>query len=259
MTVIELYNKLCEIIPASLSCPWDRDGLESCPEPQREVKKVLISLDTTNEVIDKAIEIGADVIISHHPLFFGGLGNINALTFDGARAVRLAKANIATMSFHTRLDALNGGVNDILAAKLGLENVEVIGDEGICRIGELGSEIEVLDFAKDVKRSLSFGADERSAAVAVCRGGKGVKRVALVGGSGGDDIKVAASAGADTFVTGELKYHERLSATDFGMNLICAGHFFTEFPVCDFLEKTVKEICPDVETEIVFSNKIIEL
>ena len=117
----------------------------------------------------------------------------------------------------------------------------------------------MLDFAKDVKKALSFGADERSAAVAVCRGGKVVKRVALVGGSGGDDIKVAAAAGADTFVTGELKYHERLSATDFGMNLICAGHFFTEFPVCDFLEKTVKRICPDVETEIVFSNKIIEL
>ena len=115
MTVIELYNKLSEIIPTSLSCPWDRDGLESCPEPQREVKKVIISLDVTNEVIDKAISDGADVIISHHPLFFGGLGNVNALTFDGARAVKLAKNNIAVMSFHTRLDALEGGVNDILA------------------------------------------------------------------------------------------------------------------------------------------------
>lgn len=258
MTVIELYNKLCEIIPTTLSCPWDRDGLESCPEPEREVKRILIALDTTNEVIDQAVASGADVIISHHPLFFGGLGNINALTFDGARAVRLAKANIATMSFHTRLDALEGGVNDILAEKLGLKNVEIIGDEKICRVGELDAEIDVLDFAKAVKDKLSHGDGERAAAVAICRGGKKVKRVAVLGGSGGDDIKVAALAGADTYVTGELKYHERLSAADFGINLICAGHFFTEYPVCAFLEKTVKEICPDASAEVVFSNKIIE-
>ena len=259
MTVIELYNKLCEIIPTSLSCPWDRDGLESCPEPNREVKKVLIALDTTNEVIDKAVEMGADVIISHHPLFFGGLGNINALTFDGARAVRLAKANIATMSFHTRLDALEGGVNDILANKLGLEGVEIIGDEKICRIGTLPEEMEVLDFAKSIKDKLSFGDCEKSAAVAICPSGNRVKRVAVLGGSGGDDIKVAAAAGADTFVTGELKYHERLSASDFSMNLICSGHFFTEYPVCEFLQKTVSETCPDAAVEVIFSNKIIEI
>ena len=259
MTVIELYNKLSEIIPASLSCPWDRDGLESCPEPEREVKKILIALDCTNEVIDKAIEEGADVIISHHPLFFGGLGNINALTFDGARAVRLAKANIATMSFHTRLDALEGGVNDILAERLGLENVEIIGDEKICRMGVLEDETDVMDFARAVKNALSVGDGEGSAAVAICPSGKRVKRVAVLGGSGGDDIKVAAAHGADTYVTGELKYHERLSATDFGINLICAGHFFTEYPVCEFLKKTVNTICPDASAEVIFSNKIIEI
>ncbi len=259
MTVIELYNKLCEKIPAALSCAWDRDGLESCPEPHREVKRILIALDTTNDVIDKAVECRADVIISHHPLFFGGLGNINALTFDGARAVRLAKENIATMSFHTRLDALEGGVNDILAEKLGLKNVEIIGDERICRIGELETETDVLDFAKSVKDRLSLGDGEKSAAVAVSRGGKKVKRVAVLGGSGGDDIKVAAAAGADTFVTGELKYHERLSASDFSVNLICAGHFFTEYPVCGFLHETAKELCPEAETEVVFSNEIIEI
>ncbi len=259
MTVIELYNKLCEIIPASLSCEWDRDGLESCPEPQREVKRVLIALDTTNEVIDKAINEKADVIISHHPLFFGGLGNINALTFDGARAVKLAKNNVATMSFHTRLDALSGGVNDILASVIGLERVEIVGDERIVRVGELPEEMDVIDFAKAVKDKLSYGVGEKSAAVAVCNGGKKVKRVALLGGSGGDDIQVASSVGADTYVTGELKYHERLSATDFGMNLICAGHFFTEYPVCAFLEKTVKELLPEAQVEVVFSNTIIEI
>lgn len=259
MKVIELYNKLCEIIPTSLSCAWDRDGLESCPEPEREVKKVLISLDTTNKVIDRAIAEEADVIVSHHPLFFGGLGNINALTFDGARAVKLAKHGIATMSFHTRLDALDGGVNDILARLMGLENIETVGDERICRIGELPEAVDVMSFAKAVKESLSCGEIEREAHVVICPAGKKVKKVGLVGGGGGDDIKVAAAAGADTYVTGELKHHERLSADDFGMNLICAGHFFTEYPVCAFLEKTVKELVPEAEVRVVFSNEVVEI
>ena len=140
-----------------------------------------------------------------------------------------------------------------------MKNVSVVGDEGICRIGEIQSELDVMDFAKTVKDKLSSGDGEREASIAICPAGKKVKRVAVLGGSGGDDIKVAALAGADTYVTGELKYHERLSATDFGVNLICAGHFFTEYPVCTFLEKTVKEICQGTETEVVFSNKIIEI
>lgn len=258
MKVIELYNKLCELIPPSLSCSWDRDGLESCPEPEREVERVIVALDCTNEIIDRAINEGADVIISHHPLFFGGLGNINALTFDGARAVKLAKHSIATMSFHTRLDALDGGVNDILASLLHLKNVTKVGDEGICRMGELECEVDLVEFAKEIKKTLSQGDDKREAHVALCRSSDRVKRVAVLGGSGGDDIVVAAAAGADTFVTGELKYHERLSAKDFGINLICAGHFFTEFPVCAFLEKTVKTLCPDAEVKTIFSNEIIE-
>ena len=259
MTVIELYNRLCEVIPTSLSCEWDRDGLESCPEPGREVKRVIISLDTTNEVIDEAIESHADVIISHHPLFFGGLGNINAMTFDGARAVKLAKNGIATMSFHTRLDALYGGVNDILAEKLGLCDVETIGDDKIARIGTLKEETTPEEYARKIKSALSHGSDERQAHVTLSSAGRTVKRVALVGGSGGDEIALAAGNGADTYVTGDLKYHQLLSADDFNMNLITAGHFFTEYPVCAFLEKTVSGICPDAEIKTVFSNRIIEL
>lgn len=258
MKVIELYNELTKIIPTSLSCAWDRDGLESCPEPERQVKKVLIALDTTNEVIDRAIEEGTDVIVSHHPLFFGGLGNINALTFDGARAVKLAKNGIATMSFHTRLDALEGGVNDILAERIGLQGVEIVGEERIVRVGELENEMSVCEFGHLVKEKLSCGDGEREAHIAVCSAGRSVKRVALLGGSGGDDIKIAAAVGADTYLTGELKYHERLSASDFGVNLVCAGHFFTEYPVCEFLERTVKAICPDACVKVIFSNKIIE-
>ena len=257
MTVIELYNKLCEIIPTTLSCPWDKDGLESCPEPEKEVKKILITLDITNAAIDYAIEGGFDVIVSHHPVFFGGLGVMNALTFDGARAVRLAKNNIAAMSFHTRLDALENGVNDTLARLCGLKNIEVIGDDKIARVGELENETSLSDFVKNVKAALSHGEGEREASLGVCNVNGKTRRVALVGGSGGDMMSLAKEVGADTYITGEAKHHETLGAYDFGINLICAGHFFTEYPVCEFLKSTLGEINPEFETEIYFSNKMI--
>lgn len=259
MTVRELYEKLCEIIPSSLSCEWDRDGLECCPEPEKEVKKVIVSLDVTKAVIDLAEREGADVIISHHPIFFGGLNNVNALTLDGAKAVRLIKSNIATMSFHTRLDALDGGVNDILAKAVGLNEVEVVGDERICRIGELEEATDAASFANKVKAVLSSGEGAKEAHVVLCSAGREVKRVALVGGSGGSDIKLAVSAGADTYLTGELKHHERLMAEELNINLLAAGHFFTEYPVCSFIEKTVRDICPDAEIKTVFSNTITEI
>lgn len=259
MKVIELYNKLCEIIPTSLSCPWDKDGLESCPEPDREVKKVLITLDITNAAIDRAIEGGFDVIVSHHPVFFGGLGVMNALTFDGAKAVRLAKNNIAAMSFHTRLDAREDGVNDTLARLCGLKNIEIVGDDKIARVGELDEEISLENFVKTVKDKLSWGGGEREATLSVCNVNGRVKRVALVGGSGGDMMNLAKDAGADTYLTGDAKHHEYLGAFDFSINLICAGHFFTEHPVCEFLDKTLAEICPEVQREIYFSNQVITL
>lgn len=259
MTVIELYNKLSEMIPSSLSCPWDKDGLESCPEPQKEVKKILITLDITNAAIDRAIEGGFDVIVSHHPVFFGGLGVMNALTFDGAKAVRLARNNIAAMSFHTRLDAREDGVNDTLARLCGLKDIEIIGDGKLARVGELDEETDLLDFAKKMKSVLSCGDGEREASLTVCNVNGKVKRVALVGGSGGDMMNLAKEAGADTYLTGDAKHHEYLGAYDFGINLICAGHFFTEYPVCEYLYKTLGEICPDTQREIYFSNQVITI
>lgn len=258
MTVIELYNELCKAIPTSLSCPWDKDGLESCPNPDKEVKKILIALDVTTGVIEKAEREGFDVIISHHPVFFGGLANINALEPMGAKAVALARSCIAVMSFHTRLDALEGGVNDTLAALVGLKNVETVGEDGIARVGEFEEEITLEQFAQKVKKALSVGVREGEAGVIACPAGKGVRRVALVGGSGGGEIGLAKSTGADTYLTGDLKYHEMLSSTEHNINLVCAGHFFTEYPVCAVLERIVGNACPEAEVKVEFSNIIVE-
>lgn len=251
MTVLELYNKLTERVPTSLSCSWDGDGFEVCPDKDGEVKKVLISLDVTSDVVDRAIDGGFDVIIAHHPILFNGIKEVSTLRPDGDRVVKCVKNNIAVMTFHTRLDAVEGGVNDTLAALVGLENVYVgDGSEGIMRVGELERELDALEFARRVKSVLG------SSVVTLSRASGRVKKVALVGGSGGDDIGAAKAAGADTFLTGDLKYHELISPRDCGLNLVVAGHFFTEYPVCRVLKNMVSEIDALIECEVYFSDRV---
>lgn len=256
MKSIELYNALCQAIPTSLSCEWDHDGLESCPAPEKEVKRVLVSLDVTDEVIDKAVNEGFDVIASHHPIFFGQLDNVNATEAKGARAVKLAKNDISVMSFHTRLDALEGGVNDTLAKRMGLKNVSVVEDDsdGIMRIGELECECSAEEFAARVKVALST--NEGPATVILSPAGKKVRRVALIGGGGGKFKDIAKQAGADTYVTGDMSYHEYLAAVECEMNLLTAGHFHTEFPVCEVLCEKIKAICPDAHVEVYCSDRM---
>ncbi len=250
MKTLEFYKELCKIIPRELSCEWDHDGLEVCPDGENEVKRILISLDVTDEVIDRAIKDKVDVILAHHPLFFKGVGEVSVENPNGERAIKLIKNDITVMTFHTRLDAVDGGVNDMLAAKLGLENVEAVGDEGIVRVGELPDEMEADAFARLVKFALG------APCVSLSNCGKKAKKIALIGGSGGEDIYVGKAAGADTYLTGELKYHQTISAGEFDMNLVCAGHFYTEYPVTEFLSEQAKALCPDADIEIFFSDRV---
>ena len=252
MTVFELYTKLTERVPTSLSMGWDGDGFEICPDKNAEAKKVLISLDVTNDVIDRAIDGGFDVIVAHHPMLFNGLKEISALSADGARAVRLIKNNISVMTFHTRLDSVDGGVNDVLASLLELNNIATVEFNGnqVVRVGELEEEMDASEFASLVKEKLNCPA------VSLARASGRVKRVALIGGSGGSEMGAANFSGADTFITGELKHHEMLSAKDIGVNLIVAGHFFTEYPVCDRLFEMIGELDPSIEREVYFSDRV---
>ncbi len=252
MTVIELYRFLDKNIPSSLSCEWDNDGLMCCPNGEREVKRVLITLDVTAEAVQKAKDEGCDVIISHHPLIFKGLKAVNADSCVAAKTMELIKNGITAMSFHTRLDALTGGVNDTLARKLGVNNAVPFGndEEAIGRIGTLAAPMKLGDFAKQVKRSLG------APAVLCTDAGREVYTVALLGGEGGDDIAAAKAAGADTYVSGRLGYHAMTDAPECGMNLIEAGHFYTEFPVCDRLAELVKSADANIACVHFFSNKI---
>ncbi len=248
MTVREFYKALCAIVPRELGCDWDKDGLNVCPEPDREVKKVLVALDATAAVVDRAVAEGYDVIFSHHPMLWDGLKTVDADDCVGGKVVKLCRGGVAAISFHTRIDAAEGGVNDILASLAGLENVEPSGIENIMRVGTLPAPMSAAEFAARVKAALGC------AAVVCSDAGLPVHRVAVVGGSGKSEIGVALAAGADTFLTGELKYSQLCEPC--GINLLMAGHFHTEQPVCKRLCALVARVCPEAETNIVKSCKV---
>ena len=209
MTVRELYAFLNEKIPPALSCSWDNDGLMCAWSMEKEVKRVLVALDITRAVAEKAIAEGFDVILSHHPMIFHPLKNLTP-------------------------------------------DVQPFGEggEAIGRIGDMDAEMTLEDFAALVKTVT--GAD----AVQYADAGKKVSRVAVLGGGGSSDVDAAFRAGADTYVSGELKHACLTEAPERGMNLVAAGHFHTEDPVCRRLCQLAQEADPKIIVEIVNSNPV---
>ena len=250
MTVKELYGSLSKKIPESLSCEWDNDGIMCAPDMSAEVNKVLITLDVTEEIVDYAIEREFDLIISHHPLIFKPVTHLTEENHVARKLIKLASNNISVFSFHTRADKVSGGVNDILAEEIGLKNIRPFGEDSLGRIGELSEESELEPFAEDVK--LALGADS----VRYSDGYNSVRRVAVVGGDGKDCVRDAIAAGADTYLSGRMSYNVMEEAADMGINLVEAGHYFTEFPVTSFFSKLVLELDDGVYVEIADSNMI---
>ena len=252
LTVGALYRALEERIPAALSCDWDNDGLSCCADKNTPVRGVLIALDPTEEAIDYAVKNGCSVVLTHHPLLFRGLKEVNEDVLNAKKVIKLLTGGVSAMSFHTRLDAVSGGVNDTLAALLGLENVTPFGDDPapIGRIGSLPAPVSFEAFAEQVKNALGVPA------LLTTSCGTPVHRVAVLGGAGGDDIAAAFAAGADTYVTGELSYHALCDAPSLGQNLIMAGHYHTEFPVCEVLARMVREIDPTVPVHILPAEQV---
>ncbi len=250
MTVKELYRALSERIPSELSCSWDNDGLMCCPSGERQVRRVLIALDVTEAAVARAAEGGFDLIVSHHPFIFKGLKAVSEDNYIASKAICLIKNDISVMSFHTRLDAVQGGVNDTLAKLLGLVDVSSFGEEGIGRIGELEAALGAEELAGRVKEALGVPF------VLLSDCGRLIRRVAVLGGEGGDDIALAKAAGADAYVSGRLGYHSMVDASEADMTLIEAGHFYTEYPVCQVISEMLRELDGDIYTEVYFSNKI---
>lgn len=248
MTVQELYDILSERLPLSLAEPWDNDGLAVCPDADAPVRRVLLALDVTESVVDYAIENGFDLILTHHPLLFRPLSSISEDTPVGRKVIKLIRAGVAAMSFHTRADKAAGGVNDVLAELLELSEVEPLSEDGMGRVGYLEERMPLEDFAVRVKEAIG------APVIAVADGGNLVHKVALLGGEGKDGLKAALASGADTYLSGSLGYHVMEDAPELGINLMECGHYHTEQAVLGFFEELLMRTDPSITAQICPSN-----
>ena len=244
-TVHEIEQRLFSWAPRESAMDWDNVG-HLVGDPEQEVERILVALDITERVVQEAIDCGAQLIVSHHPLMNvrwhqAEMQTLRPDRYLGRLLRRLVKTDISVISMHTNLDIAPGGVNDALAEALRIEDPGPMpGDEtGLCRVGRLRNPVKLSDFAGEVCKALHANGVRYA-------GDRPVEYIAVGGGACGDEIDAVIAAGCDTFVTSDLTYHQFLDTTPKGINLIDAGHFPTEDPVCAkivaYLEKEFPQL-----------------
>ena len=250
-TVHEIEQRLFSWAPRESAMDWDNVG-HLVGDPEREVERILVALDITERVVQEAIDLGAQLIVSHHPVMNvrwheREMQTLRSDTRLGGLLTMLVKNDVSAICMHTNLDAADGGVNDCLAQKLGLNDVFLLNDEKIGRIGTLSCEKGLEEFLRDVIESLSCSG------LRYRRGSGRVHRVAVGGGACGEYIPQAIAQGCDTFVTSDLRYNDFLDTQ--GLNLIDAGHFPTENVVCPAIKAYLEEHFPEIKTVISASHR----
>lgn len=220
--VLELVNG---IAPFELAEEWDNVGLLA-GHPDSPVERVLCALDLRLDVVEEARRRGCQLIVTHHPILFRGRKNLRETDAEGRLLCALVRSGIAMIAAHTNFDNAHPGVNDALAAVLGLENVAVL--ENGMRLGTV-KQTEFGLFCDAVRTALRGPAR--------CYGDlmRRIQRVAVLGGAGEDFARQALEAGADVYLTGEMAYHKGLDAADNGLCVIEAGHAATEYPAISLL------------------------
>lgn len=250
-TVGEILSHLETLAPSAMKMDWDNVGL-LCGRRSQEVGKVLVALDPFEGVCREAEQWGADLIVTHHPLIFAPLKAVTDETAVGRCIQRLCRAGISAINAHTNLDCAPGGVNDVLAEKLGLSQVQVVDPVGTDATGRPWGLLRqgvvepcmLPDFLTKVKERLDCQG------LRYADGGKPVHRVAVGGGACASELAAAAAAGCDTFVTSDVKYNQFWDAQDMGLTLIDAGHFATENPVVSLLQEKLATAFPGIEVKI---------
>ena len=252
MTTVNDILKFVETLaPRAMKMDWDNVGL-LCGSRSTPVTRVLVALDPFEHVCREAADWGAELIVTHHPLIFQAMKSVTDETSIGRGIMILCRNGISAVNAHTNLDQTPGGVNDVLARTLGLENISVInpcgtaenGEPwGLLRMGE--AEAQCLeDFLAAVKAKLHCDG------LRYVDGGKPVRKVAVGGGACAGGLVDAVRAGCDTFVTSDIKYNQFWDAHDLGLNLIDAGHFHTENPVVAVLAEKIAAAFPEIEVKI---------
>ena len=236
MKLFEIIEILDKEFPKEGAYEWDNVGL-LVGDRNSEIKKVLVTLDITEEVIDEAIKSGCDLVLSHHPVLFSGIKQITADSKDGRIIISAIKNGINIYAAHTNCDVAVSGINAYLAELLNLEDALPLEENGLGRIGRLKEAVSLSDFANTVKAALNLDF------VRVCGNeSRKIKTVAIGSGACSDSIPYAIEKNADAMITGDTKYHNML---DFSKDIaiIDAGHYGTEIVVCDIFEKLLNS-CP---------------
>lgn len=253
LRIHEIVSAFEQVAPSRLQESYDNSGL-IVGDPQREVKKALLCLDSTEAVVDEAIAKGCDIIVAHHPIVFGGLKRFTGANYVQKAVVKAIRHDIAIYACHTNLDnVLKGGVNERIAQQLGLSvkgvlrpvEVDAYSVETVCGagvIGDLDEAMEPMAFLRHVKSRM--GADVVK--YTKCSVGT-VKRVAICGGAGSFLIGDALRAGADAFVTSDVKYHEFFDAEE--RLLLCdIGHYESEKYTIDLFSSLLSTKFPKFAT-----------
>ncbi|HIC85868.1 MAG TPA: Nif3-like dinuclear metal center hexameric protein [Desulfobacterales bacterium] len=248
--VRDILEALEKIAPQGLAEPWDNPGLQ-VGSLGGKVNKVMVALDPSVATLRGAVEEDAQVLLTHHPLIFKPITSIEANTGPGPVLFEAIREEISIVSVHTNLDAAIEGVNQVLANMLSLEAIEPLspsageGLVGIGRIGLLPRSLSVEDFVGNVKEIFGLKV------VRVVNPKKAqVRRVAVVGGSGGGFIQVARSRGADILFTGDLKYHQAREAEAIGLTVVDGGHFSTEIATMGALRDSFERMCNELGWEV---------
>lgn len=216
-----------DLAPAAYAEEWDNPGL-NVGDPDAEVNKILVALDATEAVIDEAVEKGADLIVTHHPLLFHSIKKINYDKPDGRKIIKLIKNGIGVFAAHTNLDAAQGGTNDKLAEIIGLKNIKPLSlvkedGIGIGRWGDIEDDITVGMLSVKIKEALGLDAVRVTGNIS-----RKVKRAALCTGAGIEFLDDAVKAKCDVYITADVRYHEAMDALDKNMVIIDATHYATE-------------------------------
>lgn len=238
-SIQDIFDELCRIAPLELQMDFDNAGFQ-LGHADREVRRVLLSLDVTDEVAEEARALGAELIVSHHPLIFLPLKSVCDTDAVQRRVLYLIENGIGLISMHTNLDIAEGGVNDVLIRLLGAEPEEALDADGCGRIGNLPEPLLLDAFLVRCKEQL--GAES----LRYCPGGKTISRIAVMGGSGAGSLEDAASKGCDAYVTADVKYHQFQRAAELGLTLIDADHFYTENPIIPELARRLSARFPDI-------------
>jgi len=259
-TVKDVYEYLKIIAPEEMAYEADNVGF-LVGSSNAAVSKILVCLDITSVVITEALDSGVELIVSHHPLFTA-LKSVTDSDITGKKVVRLLSGGISAICMHTNLDAVRGGVNDALAAVVGiaddsreaellsLKNKLASGENiSLGRVGYLKEPCSMTKYLGRLKEALKANGLRYHDA------GIDVHKIAISSGGGSGEWDNAVASGCDTFITADIKYKLFLAAKELGINLIDGGHFCTENPVSEVLFQKLSNAFPETE---VFISKTLD-